>query len=372
MHLSKQEFSKLSKKDKQMLMSSKGKQKPQKKPAPRKRQQVQRSQKSASVAAAYSTGNVGRSPQIKATRDTCNIKHRELLSNVQGTIAFNVGQSIPVQPGLSNSFPWLSIMAQGWEEYKFRSIKYCYYTRTGSTTVGSVAIAPDYDAADIAPLTEQAVSAYAGAVEDAPWKDIKCTLKASSLSGALGRRHFIRTGDVPANSDIKTYDVANVFVCTVDASADAIPWGKLWVEYDVDFYIPQIPAEGNLTVLGGKIVGQTTITAANPLGVAPVVDAQARGISVDGSSILTFSSPGTYLVLLNLGGTGLLTGTATNILGAVVSSLGATPSSTGVLLVAGFRIITSQSNSSVQMTATGTTVTSSQLSIGIAPTLSLS
>lgn len=354
-----------------MLMSKKGKQQPLK-TKPRK-QQVRQNQKTASVAAAYSTGNVGRPPVIKATRDSCNIKHRELLSNVQGTVLFTTGLTIPVQPGLSTSFPWLSIMAQGWEEYKFRSIRYCYYTRTGSTTVGSVTIAPDYDAADIAPLTEQAVSAYSGAVEDAPWKDLKCVLKASNLSGALGKRHYIRTGDAPANSDIKTYDVANVFVCTVDASADAIPWGKLWVEYDIDFFIPQIPADGNLSVLGGRTTGGGTINTANPLGTAPVIDAQARGISVDGSSILTLASPGTYLVFLNLGGVAVLSGTAVNILGSVVSSLGMFPNAAGNTLIAGWRIITSQQNSSIQIGATATTsVTSSQLSVAIAPLLSLS
>jgi hypothetical protein len=257
-------------------------------------------QKQASAAAAYATGQVGKAPVITMSRDMCRIVHRELIASVTGSTAFTVAQTIALQPGLAASFPWLSIMAQGWEQYRFRKLKYCYYTRTGSNIPGSVMLAPDYDAADAAPATEQIASSYEDVAEDAPWKDIECNLTPSAMLAGK-ERLFTRSGALAANLDVKTYDAGNLFVCSVDGTA--VNWGKLWVEYDIEFYVPQLPATGQLALVGGSIAGATAQTAANPFGTAPVVDAQSAGITMSNASVLTFGSAGTFVVACVYNGT---------------------------------------------------------------------
>jgi hypothetical protein len=149
----------------------------------------------------------------------------------------------PINPGLNGSFPWLSNIAQNWESYKFHKLRYCYYTRTGSTTVGSVILAPDYDATDGPPINEQVIASYEDAVEDAPWKDLVCTLKERSMF-SIGPKKFVRSADVGFN-DLKLYDAGNLYIATVDSTA-AAAWGKLWVEYDITFFTPQIAPVGTL------------------------------------------------------------------------------------------------------------------------------
>jgi hypothetical protein len=189
----------------------------------------------AGAAVAYASGQLGHAPVVNATRETCRVNHREFLGNVTGSVAFAIAQSISLNPGLAASFPWLSVIAQNWETYRFRKLRVCYYTRTGSNIPGSVLLAHDPDASDAAPLTELVMSTYQSLAEDAPWKDI-CLEVAKLGLNDLGPRKFVRTGALAANQDVKLYDAGVIHIGTVDGTA--VAWGKLWLEYDIDFFTP--------------------------------------------------------------------------------------------------------------------------------------
>ncbi len=243
-----------------------------------------------SVAAAYSTGNSGKAPKVTATNDSCRVVHRELLGNVSGaaSAAFTVSSTFALNPGISATFPWLSNIAQNWETYHFSKLRFCYYTRTGSNTAGSVIMAPDYDAADAAPATEQTVSSYEDIQEDAPWKDICCTLRVPAMH-PMGSKKFIRTGALAVNQDIKMYDVGNFYVCVVD-SGGAVPWGKVWVEYDVTFHTPQLSAGGSSFSSVGLLYNGTGTSAANLFGTVANQSIQG-GLSISGAAnVLTISN----------------------------------------------------------------------------------
>lgn len=338
------------------------------KPKPKKLVQKQGNggKRQASVAAAYSTTQMGRAPMIKASRDTCNIKHRELISNVRGSIGFLIRNQLELNPGLSSTFPWLSVMAQGWEQYRFKSLRFCYKTRTGSNTKGSLIMAPDYDAADGAPASEQIMSTYAQVIEDATWKDITCQIKTSN-SNPLGKHHFVRNGPLQPNLDIKTYDIGTFFLACVDGEIQDEGWGKLWVEYDIDFYIPQLPPQGAVIVSGGLVTsGGFTYTAANPLGPTPVIDPQSSGISVDNQSRITFQRPGSYLVSILVGGTTVTGVSATGLSGAVTASVIGVVT-TGTQGTATFLVTSSGADQRVQISSIAATVVGSTVSVSTVP-----
>lgn len=326
---------------------------------------IPRSVPQASVAAAYSTQSLGRAPKISATRDTCRINHREFIGNVTGSTLFQVRQTLAINPGLQTTFPWLSIMAQAWEEYHFHSLKLHYLTRTGSTTVGSVILAADYDAADGAPQTEQVMSNYGGAVENAPWKDVTLVLRPPTMSGPL-KRHFIRYSAIAQNLDIKTYDVANVFIATVDSVGGDVAWGKLWLEYDVSFYVPQLPAVGAAQGLGGFVTGGGTVTAANVLGTIPVLKPNTIGFTVDGNSTLNFPQIGNFLINSDIVGTGITAETLTAFDGncevtPINQRIGATDT------LSSWECNVKQLPATVRLAATATTVTASNLVASLFP-----
>lgn len=229
--------------------------------------------KQAQAAAAYASSQKSGTAQIyRSGSDSCRIVHRELVASVTGTVAFTVGSSLALNPGLASAFPWLSTQAAGWERYKWNSLRYCYYTRTGSNIPGSVMMAPDFDASDTAPGSEVIASSYQHCEEDAPWKDIKCILPARELMGDM-KEKYIRNGALAANQDIKTYDAGNFFLCTVDGTA--VPWGKLWVEYDVTLITPQVPTGGfqaTGVLIGGGTMNQDAVfgPTASQLNTGPI------------------------------------------------------------------------------------------------------
>jgi hypothetical protein len=239
-----------------------------------------------SVAAAYSRRSTTRAPKITREGDNTRIVHKELISNVVGSGtwtpngAFNT--AISCNPGMSGFFPWLAGEANGFEKYRFNKLVFRYKPRCGSSTPGSVALIPDYDAADPAPVSEIAASSYCGVEEDVPWKEIVLEMDMRRSS-----EKFIRFGPLLANLDIKTYDLANVFVGTTDGTG--VSWGKLWAEYDVTLINPQ----QNLAIAGVGIVDNGGITSATaPLGASPTV--------INGSNIVSVSPGISTVSLTNL------------------------------------------------------------------------
>jgi len=201
----------------------------------------------------YSSGQRTVAPRITTTNDRCRIVHRELVGNVNGTTNFSIDLIYPLNPGIGITFPWLSLQAQGWEKYHFNRLTFKYYTRTSTTTIGSIMLIPDYDASDVAPLSETIAASYHGVVEDAPWKDITLNCDNRLLNGDK----FVRQGTLPANNDIKLYDAGNLFIGTTDGNA-LTAWGKLWVEYDITFINQQLnPTGGLLSVLEAYSNGST-------------------------------------------------------------------------------------------------------------------
>jgi len=264
-----------------------------------------------SVSAAYSTGQSTSAPIINANRDSSRIIHREFVTNVSGSALFTVLATLALNPGLSATFPWLSTQAQGWESYRFNSLRACYYTRTGSNIPGSVMLIPDYDAADGAPPTEAIASTFEDISEDAPWKDIVCNLRPAAMH-ALGPKKFIRSQALTANQDIKTYDVGNLFICTVDGTT--VSWGKLWLEYDISLYTPQLPPSGGIPVALDHVLGFTPTTA-NAFGALAII---GNFVNFGGSSVVTFKVAGKFVLIYQAAAT-----TDTQVAPPAVSASGA-------------------------------------------------
>lgn len=238
-----------------------------------------------------------RKPLIVRTPKGQRIAHRELVASINGSVAFSA-LKFAVNPGIAATFPWLAPQAVQWEQYCFKKCNFEYVTRTGTTTVGSVILAPDYDASDLTPTTEQQITAYEDAVEDVAWKDITCILQKDSMH-PLGPRKFIRS--VATGGDIKTYDVANFFLAVLEEAGSAAI-GKLWVDYDVEFFVPQNSPSAALGPDGTsfyiKTADQaftTTVAAANTYETS-VFDPLGIGAPVAG----VYTPPaGTYFIQAN-------------------------------------------------------------------------
>jgi len=224
------------------------------------------------------------------------IIHRELVGSVNGSVAFAVTE-YHLNPGIAATFPWLSTQAVGWEQYRFDRLSFEFVTRTATTTLGSVILSPEYDASDLPPANEAAATNAMDAVEDAPWKNITCTLNSAAMY-PLGPRKFIRNARLAG--DIRTFDSGTFYLCRVE-EAGADPIGKLWVSYDVELSIPQTAVSApaaSQTSFSRTLVPQTVATGVPELvdWPVPIVDAM-RIYSLPLALQTTFTPPaGAYTI----------------------------------------------------------------------------
>lgn len=196
-----------------------------------------------------------------------------------------------LNPGLS-TFTWLSKQAAGWEQYHFRYLHFRFVPRVASTTAGSLILAPDYDPNDAPPASEIAVSSYRDCVEGNSWVNFSCKLDPLAMY-PIGPRKYVRDG--LAIGTLKVFDVGNLFACTV-GQADTTVIGKLWADYDIDFFVPQ-----TVSAIASETISYYNLAAAQVLvnntntnvAWAVVVDPVGFGTPVAGS----FATPkGAYLI----------------------------------------------------------------------------
>lgn len=202
--------------------------------------------------------------RIESRGQNLHVIHSEYIGDILGsTSAFDVPLSVAINPGNSQSFPWLSKLATRFESYVFDKLDFRFETTASTATTGYVAMIPDYDPMDAGPASKQDAFQYESAIKVAPWQSCLC----HSLKSNLHKRktYFVRGTVVP--EDVALYDTGNLFVC-VGGNPSTSQIGELWVDYAVHLMTPQIdrtisgPASFRLDSASGE-------TPAKPFGTDP-------------------------------------------------------------------------------------------------------
>lgn len=220
-------------------------------PKRKRRNKKRKNQTSMAVSAPISIQKMVRTnkPTVKYSGQCVTVSHREYLQDINGSTVFS-NQTFAVNPGIYTTFPWLSQMAILYESYKFKSLKFIYEPACPSTTQGSVMMAIDFDAADAAPSSKVQLMAYKYAVRCPAWESVAYRSDLSDLL-KFGVQRYVRNG--PVTGDIKTYDIGNLQFAVSNFTGTSTFVGELYVEYDVEFYTPQLqstlPATSNLIAI---------------------------------------------------------------------------------------------------------------------------
>lgn len=222
-------------------------------------------------------------PRMVGSRSGFRVMHREAVGSITGTTDFTVTQ-YPINPGVDLLFPWLAAVASNWEKYTFHSLVVRYVPRCSTSSVGSIIIAPDFDAEDAAPTSELVMLSYQDAVETPPWAEVVMRMTQKQLHGDMPRR-FVRGSSEQA--ELRTSDCGVLNVATAGSTGLQ---GRLFVEYDVEFFQP------------GSV----------PSGVSPVSPLRNMVFITDVvSSLDDYLAQGTFLVN-QIGATANLTGFSFN------------------------------------------------------------
>lgn len=223
-------------------------------------------------------------PKFSETRQTNIVCHREYIGDITGTAAFT-NRVFPLNPGMSNTFPWLSSIAENYQEYKFHGLIFEFrplitdFVTSGAP--GVVVMATNYNSDAAAYTTKQQMENSEYAVSVKPTEDlihgVECAVQQTVLP-----QLYVRTGPAPTGQDLRLYDQGSFQFASQGNPVQLL--GELWVSYCVEFFKPILPVE---TGLVGAYINRSNSTNASPLGTIGVLNRGNLTVVVT-STTLTF------------------------------------------------------------------------------------
>ena len=248
-------------------------------------------------------------PMMHQSGQSIIVRHKEFLGDVIGGSTganFNIGSRYYLNPGLAASFPWLSSVAQQYQEYSWKGIVFHFVSTSGqsvastNTSLGSVMLHTDYRVTAPAPTNKQELLNEYFASDAKPAESfihpIECDPKENPYNV-----QYVRAGAVPAGEDAKTYDLGVVNVATQGLPSNNLNVGELWVSYEVELKKPQLT--GGVT-LGYHAQSTTGLDASHPLGTAHSTKYNTLGVTFDGTDTFTIpaGTTGTFMLIANARG----------------------------------------------------------------------
>jgi hypothetical protein len=177
------------------------------------------------------------------------------------SVNYGVLATYVLNPGQATTFPLLSQEAAEYETYEFELLEFFTVPlvsefATGGQT-GEVCIAVNFNASLPQPATQTAALTLEPCDANLPCLplDIRCP-REQMCKRSNGK--FVRTGNLPGQSDIKEYDVGNLFVTGEGLSATQFNICRLFVRYRCRLF-----TRVNLTSQGAPVNNSVSQLLAN-------------------------------------------------------------------------------------------------------------
>lgn len=191
-------------------------------------------------------------PQFGSVADETGaliVSHREYVSDIFGpdpTRRDFMNRTYELNPGVERTFPWLSQLAQNYEEYELGQLVFEYKSTVdasvaGDGQVGTIVMVTNYNSASRQFEDKNSMMQYDGSnscrTTSHAVHGVECD--PAKLSGAAG--HYIRVKP-KVGQDLKTYDHGLFQLATVGMpeNFDNATIGELWVTYTVKLRKPRL------------------------------------------------------------------------------------------------------------------------------------
>ena len=193
------------------------------------------------------------------------VSHREFITDItveDSKFLLYPASGYSLNPGQSNTFPWLSNIAQNFTSYKCHGGNFTFVSTYGNAVgassstspanaaLGSVSMAIQYDTVLPPWTTKQAMLADTGSISARPSNNMVCKWNVTKENMPISKL-YVRPGEPAANSDLRMYDFGTLYVAVegmqipiVEVEGIPVPLpikiGELWVDYSFTFYKPLI------------------------------------------------------------------------------------------------------------------------------------
>jgi len=216
-------------------------------------------------------------PKVGSSQDKgIKYTHQEFLGDVTGSADWELTQ-FHVNPGLPESFPWLSGLAGNFQKYRIDGLVF-YLRSTSSVAIasssdlglGTVLGGYQYNVYDKAPSSKVDFLALSGALSGKPSEDHIYPMECDRSKNVFGNL-LVRT--VGVADDLQKYDHAIFNLATVGFPGEYY-LGELWVSYNITLMAPKVENISNYL---------TTICATNgTVNARPFVGVATAQISGGG------------------------------------------------------------------------------------------
>ena len=228
-----------------------------------------------SLLAAASNGQEGTSvPYMHTTGERTRVVHREYIGDVYSSTEEFSTVTFAVNPGMNESFPWLSPIANQYTSYDLKGMVYEFVSEgseyTNSVGLGYVAIGAQYNAGAPIFVDKRDMLNSQFATSAKPSKSFQAWIECKR-GGTPMDQLYIRGGQLPANSDIRMYDHCNVTLAVGGHTAGDVIIGELWCTYDVEVLLPKSSETAGVNLLyNNTAFPSATIDGSNHMTLGPL------------------------------------------------------------------------------------------------------
>lgn len=243
------------------------------------------------------------------------VTHREYLADIVSSSVANTFtlQNFSINPGLFATFPWLSAIAQQYQEwvphgvmFEFKTLSADAIASSTNTTLGGIIMATNYNSAAANFVNKQAMDNTEYTTSCKPSESFYHPVECARTQNVLAEL-YVRGGAVPSGQDQKTYDLGNFQIASFGIQGTSVVLGELWITYDIELRKPISTSAQGLDVLSDHfLLEPATTTKTTPLSSLPKLQ---PGSSIGGhcSTVTYFFNPllqeGNYLVVWEALGT---------------------------------------------------------------------
>lgn len=237
------------------------------------------------------------------------IRHKEYLCDIISSSSantFNI-QNFYINPGQAATFPWLSQIAQNYEEYVMEGCLFEFRSMSSdalnsvNTALGTVIMATEYNSSNANFASKAEMEAYEYSMSEKPScsmiHPIECDPRQTPIPEL-----YIRPGALPSGQDQRLYDLGNFQIATTGCQGTSVNLGELWVSYQVTLIKPKMYQALGLDNGYFRAAVSTGLANSTPVGT-PSGQATGNNLNMTFASGTTIifpktSMPQSYLVYI--------------------------------------------------------------------------
>jgi len=221
------------------------------------------------------------------------IRFQEYITDIISSSSadtFNI-ESFNINAANASSFPFLSQIAENYEQYSFEGLVYEFRSTSGdaltssNTALGSVILCTNYDSLDANFASKGEMLNYEYSTSVKPSENCMHMIECAPRQSVLSKLYCL-PGSVPTGADARLYHLGKFQIATTGFQGTSVNCGQLHCTYQVRLLKPKLYASLGLSSAAyNSAAAAGTALNATPLGTGHTIAYNTIGCTVNAGNI---------------------------------------------------------------------------------------